>query len=288
MTDYLLLILSVFANVTYSSLCNHFGKTAVRDTRDVFRINFWIDVCVSVMLLGYVIVTGAGFSLFTVLLGLVFGSATALGAVCKLKALENGPMSLTVLFVTASLAIPSFSGALFWNEPLALPKTAGVFVMILAGYLAAGKSDAKTSRTWLAFCVGAFLFIGSVGVLQKVHQTSPYREQKASFLFVAFVTAALICGLLSLRPKEQRAEPVFKGKQWLLLAFCAIGLTLNHVINLYLSGVMPAVILYPMVNGGATVLSVLAALFVFREKLTKPKMFALLVALTALALLIFF
>ena len=69
MTDYLLLILSVFANVTYSSLCNHFGKKTIRDPRDVFRINFWIDVSVSVMLLGYVIVTGAGFSLFTVLLG---------------------------------------------------------------------------------------------------------------------------------------------------------------------------------------------------------------------------
>ncbi len=288
MTDYLLLILSVFANVMYSSLCNHFGKKTIRDPRDVFRINFWIDVCVSVMLLGYVIVTGAGFSLFTVLLGLVFGTVTALGAVCKLKALEKGPMSLTVLFVTASLAIPSFSGALFWHEPLAVLKVAGVFVMILAGYLAAGKSDAKTSRAWLAFCVGAFLFIGSVGVLQKVHQTSPYREQKASFLFVAFVTAAVICALLSFRPKQEHTGPVFKGKQWFLLVLCALGLTLNHVINLYLSGVMPTVIFYPMVNGGATILSVLVALFIFREKLTKRKMLALLVALAALALLIFF
>ncbi|MBQ3592240.1 MAG: hypothetical protein II979_09880 [Clostridia bacterium] len=287
MLHYLLLLLSVAANVTYSSLYNHLGKTVLHDRRDAFRINMWVDLGVSVLLAGYVLLSDGGFSLYTVLLGMVFGCVTALGAVCKLKALENGPMSLTILLITASMVIPAFSGALFWQEGISVWKIAGTLVMIFAGYLAAGRGEGKTSHVWLAYCIGAFLFIGSVGILQKIHQTSPWREQKTSFLLIAFLTAALLCAVLSRKPYEKTQPFQLNRKQWLIFGLCSICLTLNNVINLHLSGILPSVLFFPIVNGGTTVLSVLTALILFREKLTKRKLAALCVALAALSMLVF-
>lgn len=287
MLHYLLLLLSVTANVTYSSLYNHLGKTVLHDRRDAFRINMWVDLGVSILLAGYVLLSGGGFSLYTVLLGMVFGCVTALGAVCKLKALEKGPMSLTILLITASMVIPAFSGALFWQEGISVWKITGTLVMIFAGYLAAGRGEGKTSHVWLAYCIGAFLFIGSVGILQKIHQTSLWREQKTAFLLIAFLTAALLCAVLSRKPYEKTQHFQLNRKQWLIFGLCSICLTLNNVINLHLSGILPSVLFFPIVNGGTTVLSVLTALVLFREKLTKRKLAALCVALAALSMLVF-
>ena len=47
--------------------------------------------------------------------------------------------------------------------------------------------------------------------------------------------------------------------------------SVNHKLNLYLSGVMSSAVFFPIVNGGGLVLATLAALVIFREKLTKKQ-----------------
>ncbi len=131
-----------------------------------------------------------------------------------------------------------------------------------------------------------------MGVLQKVHQTSALRAQKPVFLLVAFATAALLCGILAFFPSasgkspEKRERTGFTTALWVILFLTGLSLTMNHVINLHLAGVLPSAVFYPAFNGGATALSVLTALFVFRERLTKRKLIALFISLVALCLLI--
>ena len=45
----------------------------------------------------------------------------------------------------------------------------------------------------------------------------------------------------------------------------------NHKLNLFLSGVMDSAVFFPIVNGGGLVLATIAALIIFREKLTKKQ-----------------
>ncbi len=289
MTDYLLLVVSICANVAYGSFYNRLGKTALKDGKDVFRLNTWIDLGVAALMLIYALVSKGGVSVFTVLMGIVFGAVTALSGLFYLKSLENGPMSLTVLFVTASMVVPAFSGAVIWHEPLSPWKIAGTLLMVAAGYLAVEKQDGKTSRKWVGFCIGAFVFTGAIGLLQKVHQNSPHKAENGAFLFTAFLTAAAVCAVLSVFPREkgESVRFLFPRGTMILLPLCSLGVTLNHVINLYLSGVLPAMLFYPAANGGSTALSVLVALLIFRERLTSRKWASLAVAVLALALLIF-
>ena len=46
---------------------------------------------------------------------------------------------------------------------------------------------------------------------------------------------------------------------------------LNNKYNLYLSGVMDSAVFFPIVNGGGLLLATLAAVLLFRERLSKKQ-----------------
>ena len=50
-----------------------------------------------------------------------------------------------------------------------------------------------------------------------------------------------------------------------------VGVTacVNHRLNLFLAGVIPSAIFFPVVNGGSIILCTIAAFIVFKEKLQK-------------------
>ena len=60
---------------------------------------------------------GSKVSVFSILLGALFGAVTLLMNLCKIKAMAKRPMHLTVMIVTSSMIIPALSSALDadWN-----------------------------------------------------------------------------------------------------------------------------------------------------------------------------
>ena len=60
----------------------------------------------------------------------------------------------------------------------------------------------------------------------------------------------------------------------------------TNVVCLYLAGVLSSALLFPVMNGGSTMLSLLLAILIIRERPTKKQLIALAVSLGALALLI--
>ena len=85
--------------------------------------------------------------------------------------------------------------------------------------------------------------------------------------------------LTSSEDAENLSEPAAEGtkkrrKRWgrgakiALLAVSGVAVAFNNVINLYLSGVMPSAVFFPLVNGIGLVLGIVAGLVIFREKLT--------------------
>lgn len=56
-------------------------------------------------------------------------------------------------------------------------------------------------------------------------------------------------------------------------------------MNLYLSGALPSILFFPIMNGGLILLSSLAGWIVFREKLTRSQIFSLLLGVVAVCLI---
>lgn len=228
-------------------------------------------------------------AVFTVALGVVFGAVTALQGIMNIAALQVGPMSYTSVIISFSTLISALSGVMFFGESLGWAQIAGIVLMLVSFTLAAesDNNEKKANVKWLFLCLIAFAATGGIGVMQKVHQCSEYRGELNAFLIVAFIASAFLCAVFAyvLRKRECRSsdekEPGNKSKTqaWLLLGIMiasGASVAVNNKFNLYLSGVMDSAVFFPIVNGGGLVLATLAAVLLFKEKLSRKQWFGVI------------
>ena len=215
---------------------------------------------------------------YTVCLGVIFGAITTLQGIANLSALQCGPMSYTMVISSFSTLISALSGVAFFGETLGWAQIVGMLLMLVS-FVFAVKTDAKEKKAnakWLLLCLITFISTGGIGVMQKIHQSSEHREELNAFLVIAFLVSAVLCGIFTLLWKVREMKTDRKNTRaahpWLPLAIMLIsgaGVAVNNKFNLYLSGVMDSAVFFPIVNGGGLVLATLAALLLFRERLTK-------------------
>lgn len=211
-------------------------------------------------------------SLFTLFLGIGFG-AVNFGLLYSLfLSYLYGPYTYTFVIFSLATLLPTFSGCIFWNERVYISQFVGIICMVLSFVLIVGKKDDafKFSYKWLGFAICAFLLNGIVGIMQKWHQSTNYYGESTSFLFIAFAFSSLLSFIALCINKNASGgenEPITKKSMLILLAV-GVALTLNHVLNLYLSGVLDSAIMFPVVNGGGMVLNVIAGMLIFREKVS--------------------
>lgn len=229
------------------------------------------------------------FSAFTVWLALLFGAVVCLQQLTLLLALSKGPLSYTMVIISMSTLITALSGVLFWQEDLRPLQLVGIVLMVLCLVLSVKRESEKSgesggrrlSAVWLLLALLAMAFNGGVGILQKTHQSSAHKAELPAFLFVAFAFCAVfsvLCYLfLTIRARGKRQEPGAEEStahsprlsRNLIVLFLLSGVcvALCHCINLYLSGVVAAAVFFPIVNGGALMLTTLASLLLFHERL---------------------
>lgn len=290
-----LLIFSVLMNVAACSILrNDFCKKDVTCNADLYIFNGLCSVLSAITLLVVALVGGSlGVpSMYTVALGVIYGVATAVCAVMNMKALEIGPLSYTGVICSCSMIIPALSGLVLFGESITPGQYVGTALMLVSFVCAVDRSNDKagTSLKWLLLCMACFVANGSVGVLQKIHQSSPQKDELGAFLVIAFVVSALFSFVLTayyrrggqvvavLRPEKRR-------RTWLIIAISGIGFALCNQINMYLSGVMPSIIFFPVVNGAGMILSTAAGFILWKEKLSRRQWLGLLAGAVAMFLL---
>ena len=161
----------VLQNCIFNNVC----KKDLQTGAHVYRFNT-LSYAICILLFGIVAISG-GFSLFTIALGLLFGVVTALSNYYKMVSLSCGPMHITLLITTSSMIIPTLSGV-FFGEGFSVYKLLAVFVLIFFIYLSLEKkNNVQINKKWLIFCALAFVLQGSIGVLQKIHQSSEHKGE---------------------------------------------------------------------------------------------------------------
>lgn len=291
-----LLITTILLQVLFCSVVrSHFCKRDVETKADIYTYNalsslFAMATLVVVgLLLGELTIP----STYTILLGVVYGLLTALCAVAGLMAFEIGPLSYTTVITSCSMILPALSGLIFWKEPIALSQIIGVGFM-LASFACSvdSKNDrAGASVRWLLLCLGAFASSGGVGILQKVHQSSPHQGELNAFLVISFGVSALfslVTALFLQKKKKQRITVLSRkkcGRLALMSLAGGLGAALTNQINTYLAGAMPSIVFFPVFNGVVMLSSVLFGLVVYREKLSFRQWIGLAVGTMATLLL---
>ncbi len=235
-------------------------------------------------------------SVFTTVMGVVFGAVTALQGITTIAALQVGPMSYTSVIISFSTLISALSGIMFFGESLGWSQVVGI-VLMLASFVLATKSDGKKANLkWLFLCLIAFVATGGVGIMQKVHQSSEYCDELNAFLIVAFVSSTVLCAIFAALLKrhenksadEKEEKKKSKKQFWLLhgiMILSGVCVAINNKLNLYLSGVMESAVFFPIVNGGGLVLATLAAVLLFKERLSKKQWLGVVVGIASVVFL---
>lgn len=285
------LILSLCAALGAAICKKYYATIGSHSAADGFIFNAVGSLVAAAVLLCW---GGVGLcSAFTVLLGLAFGAVTALQSITNFSALQCGPMSYTSVIISFSTVISALSGVIFFDESIGWAQILGIVLMLVSFALAAKGGDGKRANLkWLMLCLIAFATTGGIGVMQKIHQSSEYRGELGGFLVIAFVSSAVICALFSVLMMKRSKRPVdanaSKKPLWLVIAVmvaCGVGVAVNNKFNLYLSGVMPSAVFFPIVNGGGLVLSTLAALLIFKERLTHRQWVGVVIGIVSVVFL---
>lgn len=257
------LILSISSVVLQNGIFNSVCKKHLKTNDDIHKFNIFV-YAVCILIFGILTLNGS-LSLYTVLLGVLFGVVTALSNLYKMLALSKGPMHITLLITTSSMIIPTLSGV-FFGEKFSLFKILLVLILIYFIYLSIGKSkEGKINKSWGIYCLLTFILMGSIGIIQKIHQTSSHKSEISGFLFVSFFISLIISGL---RVKDKKN---FKDKKNLipLAMICGVCTFTMNFLNLKLSGLLPSQLFFPLVNGSAIVLSSVMSAVLFKERLSK-------------------
>lgn len=301
-----LLIVTLLANTIATVLRGIYGKKYSTAASGYHIMNIFVSV---ISALVPAVLGGFSFevSLFTAVLAIIFGFVTSIQCILYMKALSIGPVSLTTLLVSMSTVITSLSGIFFGEQPTAF-QYVGIALMVACFVLTvkADKSHRKATFGWLTLSIVSFALSGAIGVIQKIHQTSTHADELYAFLTVAF-SVSVLYSLVSLPftvKKDGDGAFLTTGEQNAVLdgarkysalsysfmlggMIAAIGVCIafNNVINLFLVGVMPSAVFFPVVNVGGLLLSILASLALFREKLSKKQWLGLAAGVLAIAAL---
>ncbi len=290
---YFLLFLSVFIDTFKNIYYNFFGKNLLKTNGDTVMFN--VICCIGSVAFFGVAVAVMGESIkvsaFSFLLSIIFAAVTVAAQYFGLLSMSLGPMSFSVLFTYLSAVIPTVFGCVYRHQMPAVHQVIGLILMIITFILSVDLSEnSGMTVKWILTVAGSFLGMGLIGVFQTVHQVSDYASEINGFLFWAFVFSLIMFALLYIpymikNKKENKKSIKYSGKDWLLMLVTGIIIGAINLINLYLSGAMPSVIFFPIVNGGVIILSGLASIFIFKEKLPKKKIAGLVIGIIATCLI---
>ncbi len=287
---YGLLGISILLEVLRGSSAKGFGAKHMRNLSDTLAFNLVVTLVAAIIA---AILGGAytSISVYTLLFGLIFGLVTASSLLFNVLALANGPMSYTVFITCCGMLIPTFAGITIWHETIYVAQIIGL--VLLLSSLAMGinpKKDRRITGKWLLYSLLAMSSSGAVGVLQKIHQSSAYASEMNGLIMVAFFAAAGLLGIVLLILRFCRREPISRSFSWRssalgLAVLAGIGSGTTNLMNLYLAGVLPSVIMFPIFNGGVILINAIVARVFFKEKMSVMQVIGLCIGALSIAMI---
>lgn len=231
----------------------------------------------------------SGFSLPAVGISALGAVSLAVSLFCSIEALKSGVMVLAAMAGSAGLLLPCIAGIFMFNEPMKPMQFIGIALLIFSGWLLIGYSKEQTGsftpRT-LLLLIGSMVSNGSVMLAQKMF--SKYLPDTSvsifSFLTFGLIGIGMFIGLVpSLLSQSGRAKIAAVPKPVFLYGTISsiILLAINQLATLAGRNV-PSAIMFPINDGGATIITAITAAIFFKEKLTVRSVCGLILGIGSL------
>ena len=206
-----------------------------------------------------------------------------------LEALKSGAMVLSSMAGSAGLLLPCVFGIFMFDEPMSLMQLFVILLLIFSGWLLIGYSKklkgSFTPRTMLLL-IGSMLSNGFTMVAQKMFSKYLPDVSVSVFSFLAFglVGVGMCVGLVPQLTKKEKREEIKKLPKalWFYGAGLSTILLIINQLATIAAKVIPSAIMFPINDGGATIITALTGAVVFKEKLTPRSVAGLALGIASL------
>jgi len=234
-------------------------------------------------------VDGSTISRETVFYGALFGVVSVLFQFASTCAMRYGPVSLTVLIVNLSCAIPIIVGIAVWKETPSPWFFPGLALMLAALIFSSDLHDLHIPqpKRWFLFVALAFCCSGVLNIIQKLHQFTPAAKERSAFVMVAYALSTMVALGASAVLAKQYRFPRHMWKLNLLLPTAVVGviLCLYQKLCLVMASRMGGSVLYPMLNGMTLVACTLVGVLLFKDPFRHRQKLCVLCGIGAVVLL---
>lgn len=302
---YLFLSLALCAGLA-KAYCGKRSAYAIRHTRDAITITtVRMLIC---CLIGGVLPLATGASLAPcstkmLFIALACGVCSAGFVVCWLLAVRNTMYMLVEVFVTGGVLVPLVLCNILYGEPIGIADAVGIVLLFVGIYFIstggktknkAERAEKREKRGWSVagtlLLLLAALFSGGADLAQKIYTKELPEGNALVFNFYVYVFAAIVLIVvnlaLHLKTRESPRASLSVIKQiWLFVVIMAACLFLNSYFKTLAASGLDAVVLYPLNQGMAMVLSSIMAVVIFKEKIGPRSSVGIALTLAALILI---
>ena len=274
----LYLFLAIASSAMVSIFMRITGKY-VRNNMVMFTANYAVCLALSLLYIGdtrfFTNESGIG---ITVVLGIISGFLYLLSFVLLQKNIRyNGVVLSSAAMKLGSVMIPVLIAILLFHEQTGRIQSAGIIIAVAAIILMNIEKVEAGKKNWLIILL---LGSGLTDTMANIYDKTGAAALKNHYLFYTFSAALLTAVVMALVNKQKiRLQDICSGlligipnyysARFLLLSF----------------GSVPAVVVYPAYSVGTIIITSMAGMLIFGEKLSVQKKLALLLIMAALALL---
>ena len=217
--------------------------------------------------------------------------------------LSRGNLAIYSMFMMiGGMFLPLLHGVLFMDEKLSALQIVGVVLLLAFIVLQTvqfdkkKEADKKTAKSVIIFtllCLLAFIDNGSLGII-RTHELEVNNAHEYTFAFSYCLLTATVGGagviVYLLKNREQTAKlltPCVKPLSLVTLVGIGCIANVGDILLLVATGRVAESVMYSVVSGATIVFSAIAAWLLFKEKMKRQELIAVIGAALATLLFIF-
>ena len=280
----LLLALSTLLASLRNIMNKSFSGFSIKN-REFFGLQATIFGCGSIALLLVNLFDFQGISLYTFFLALLYGGVLLSAQWFYTIALTKGKIAICATLYSFGFVFPTLAGFIVWDEEVTVFGILGILAVIPVLIISGTRKKEEKKTNSLGFLIPLIIALvcsGGLGILQKIQQTSEYKNQRSTFILIAFLFA-FITSLLFFLFKKKGDRPIDKRS----LGFCTlvgVFFSVCNLLNTYLAGKLDSSVFFPILNISSILMSVLLGFIIYKERLTKKDIFVLCLGTIAIIL----
>ena len=290
---YLFLFIALFAGIS-KGYCGKKTSGYTTGFHDAILANIIRMVLCSVIGFVLVVITdGVKFLIpttNTLLIAALSGVSTAFFVVTWLIAVKKSAYMMLDIFLMMGLLIPLIASNIFFNESIKLTQWIGIIILFVAVIIMCSYNNSiKTKMTPLSFLllVACGVASGITDFSQKLFAKQVTNGSAAAFNFYTYLFAMVVLIVtFFLFPKTENTNDKSNIKKIFGYIFLmALFLFTNSFFKTLAAKHLSAVLLYPLNQGCALILSALMASTLFKEKLTIKAIIGIITAFIGLLII---